>query len=154
VVAAAGHEQVLFDIFVGLHVACAVIGFGAVAISGSYGASARHLDRPGAAEETQRYFRSEGWAELLIILVPVFGLGALEVKPSAGGFGDVWVIAALAIWSVAVVLLLGVVRPAERRIRSGRSIDASMGGTRLMWAAIGCDVAFVAALVLMVAQPR
>ena len=30
----------------------------------------------------------------------------------------------------AAVLLVAVVRPAERRIRSGRSVDAQVGGTR------------------------
>jgi hypothetical protein len=152
-VLAAGN-QVAFDILVAVHVACAVLGFGAVAISGSYGGGARHTERPGAMEETQRYFRSKGWAELLVIPVPFLGLAALASEPSQGDLGDLWVIGAILIWCVAVSLLLGLVRPAERRIRSGRSDDAKVGGTRLMWAAAGCDVAFGAALILMVAQPR
>jgi hypothetical protein len=152
-VLAAGDPPV-FDVLVGLHIACAVIGFGAVAISGSYGASARRVDRPGSVEETQRYFRSRGRAELLIVAVPLFGLGALAAKPTEGDLGDLWVLGGLCIWSVAAVLLLAVVRPAERRIRTGRPQDAVGGGTRLMWAAAGCDLAFVAALILMVAQPR
>jgi len=144
----------LYDLLVALHVVCAVVGFGAVAISGSYGAAARHLDRPGAAEETQRYFRSRGWAELLIAAVPFLGMGALAAEPAKGELGDVWVLAGLGLWVMAATLLFAVVRPSERRIRTGQEAEAVAGGRQLMWAAAGCDVFFVLALAFMIAQPR
>jgi len=149
----------LYDALVGLHVLSAVVGFGAVAISGVYGAGARRLE---TGEETYRYFESPGRAEWLVLVVPFLGVAALGARPAGADFGDVWVIAAGALWLAAAGLLLGVVRPAERRIRAAiragartgtTSLDVAEAGRRLMWAATGCDVLFAAALVLMVYQP-
>jgi hypothetical protein len=169
----------LYDTLVALHVVSAVIGFGSVAVSGLYGATARHVDRPGPAEEAGRYFRSPGRAEWLVLVVPFLGAGALGLRPSGADFGDTWVIAASLIWLAATALLLGVVRPAERQIRAGirasgtgRRVTDEAGaaagaapprlgavpevapaGRLLMWGAAGCDLLFVAALVLMIGQP-
>jgi undecaprenyl pyrophosphate phosphatase UppP len=140
-------------VLVALHVICAVVGFGSVAITGMYGAGARHPERFEDEEETARYFRSRGWPELLILAVPVFGAGALAQKWGDHAFTRVWVVAGILIWAAASGLLLGVVRPCERRIRAGTQPAASRAGSQLMWAAVGCDVLFVAALVFMVAQP-
>ncbi len=145
----------VFDVLVGLHVVSAVVGFGAVAITGVYGAGAARPKRPGAPEETARYFRSRGWAEWLVLAVPFLGAAALGLRPQGADFGQAWVVAATVIWVAAAALLVGVVRPAERQIRAaiaggGTAIPA---GRRLVWAAAASDVLFVAALVLMVGQP-
>jgi hypothetical protein len=65
------------------------------------------------------------------------------------------VVGAAVLWLVAAALLLGVVRPAERRIRTATSFSeqAAAAGRRLMWAALASDVLFAAALVLMIGQP-
>ena len=150
--AAAGHAGI-YDLLVAVHVASAVVGFGAVALSGAYGARARRAHTPGAGEEVDRYFRSKGRAEYLILAVPFLGVAALSVRPGGNDYADVWVVAALLIWLAAAAALLLVVRPAERRIREGTRDGAVMPGTRLMWSAALCDVLFVAALALMVTQP-
>ncbi len=152
VLAATSGHQGIFDVLVGLHVVCAVVGFGSVAISGVYGASARRSEDRGASEETARYFRSRGWPELLILAVPVFGAVAIGFRPEGADFGDVWVIGGLVVWAVAATLLVGVVRPAENRIRGGGA-DFRNSGSRLMWAAAASDLLFVAALALMITQP-
>jgi hypothetical protein len=149
-----------------LHVVSAVVGFGAVAISGVYGASARHPDREEAREETRRYFRSSGKAEWLVLVVPFLGAGALSVRPGGADFGDTWVVTAALVWLAAAVLLLGVVRPAERRIRVALEVlpvaaaasdrqgaETARAASRLMWAALACDGLFLVALVLMVYRP-
>ncbi len=179
VVAASTGHTALYDTLVALHVISAVIGFGSVALSGVYGATASHPDRPGSEEETGRYFRSPGRAEWLVLAVPFLGAGALGLRPSGADFADTWVIAASVIWLAAAALLLGVVRPAERRIgaaarpagagspvtdetgdgggaapaRLGRPAEVASAGRLLTWGAIGCDLLFVAALVLMIGQP-
>ncbi len=210
VVAAPTGHPALYDTLVALHVACAVVGFGAVALSGVYGAAASHTGRSGsAAEETRRYFRSPGRAEWLVLPVPFLGAAALALRPEGAAFGDAWVVAASVIWVAATVVLLGVVRPAESRIRTsvrscdakaaavragagpepppsadplavtadrrgGAGVDATAGGPTvpseqagvgttlgdlagagrmLKWGAAGCDLLFVAALVLMIGQP-
>jgi hypothetical protein len=151
--AASGHAGI-FDALLVLHVLSAVVGFGSVAISGVYGAIVRHPDRPGSQEETRRYFQSRGWAELLILAVPVFGVAALGFRPSGADFSDVWVIAGLLLWLAAATLLIAVVRPAERTIRlAPPGFSAAPAGRRLMWASIACDVLFVFAFAVMVTQP-
>ena len=86
-----GHHlgAVLYDVLVAVHVVSAVVGFGAVALSGVYGATARHADRPEAQEETARYFRSPGRAEWLIVPVPFLGAAALGARPEGADFGAV-----------------------------------------------------------------
>ena len=142
------------------HVVCAVVGFGSVALSGVYGGIARRsAGRPESMgpqtaerEEASRYFDSRGWAEWLILLVPFLGAAALAVKRGKGDFGDVWVVGGMVAWVAAAVLLIGVVRPAETRIRSAVAVAES--GRRLMWAGVASDLLFVGALALMVTQPK
>ncbi len=110
-----------------------------------------------------------------MLAVPFFGAGALGIRPGGSDFGATWVVGGAVIWLAAAGLLLGLVRPAERRIRAGiriqdaglstgegggpapgvttRGDDTRAAGRLLMWAAAGCDVLFVAALVLMIFQP-
>jgi Predicted integral membrane protein (DUF2269) len=152
--AGSGHRTV-FDVFVVLHVVCAVVGFGAVAISGVYGATARRPGRPGAEEETARYFGARGLPELLVLAVPVFGGIALGLRPDGAEVTSVWVLGGLGAWLAAALLLLAVVRPAERRLRASPTGESAVAsGGRLMWAASGSDVLFVVALALMITQPR
>ena len=154
-----GHPAT-YDVLVGLHVVCAVIGFGAVAISGAYGAIGRQLDRPGARpearEEVRRYFASGSALEYLVLVAPVFGIAAMAVRPGGSEFGQVWAIAGTVIWLAAGGVLTAVIRPAVRRIRragdDGREVAPE--ARRLMWAAGVSDVLFVVALFLMVTQPR
>lgn len=137
--------RVAYDVLVILHAVSALIGFGSVAISGAYGAIGR---RPGNADELERYFAAPGRAEYLVLVAPVFGVAAMAVRPGGSEFGAAWVMAGFAIWVVASVLLLQVVRPTEARLRAG-----GPGAARLMWAAGACDALFVIALFLMVTQP-
>ena len=139
----------LYDALVALHVLCAVVGFGAVAIAGVYGGLARN---PSNAAETGRYFASRSVAEWLILPVPFLGLGALLVDHRAGDLTDVWVLGGSAAWIAATALLVLAVRPAEKRLRDS-SYDAD-AGRALVFAAIASDVLFVVALALMVTQPR
>jgi hypothetical protein len=159
----------VFGVLVAAHVICAVVGFGALLLSGIYGFSNRRPAGPEAIEEARRYFRSPGRIELLVLPVPFLGLAALLVQPHGRGPGQLWDLAASAIWLVAAVVLFGVVRPAERSIRAalrlGAATPASGEGDidlarlgesarRLGWAGLTTDMAFFLALVLMIFQPH
>jgi hypothetical protein len=164
VVAASNHG--IYDVLVGAHVVAAIVGFGSVAVSGVYGASARRLrpgtpdraERPEQVEEIRRYFRGHNLVEYLVLVVPFLGVAALALRPGRHGYGDVWVVAGAVIWAAASVLLLFVVRPAEGAIRraagSGDRAGAGRYGTRLFWASVAMDVLFVTALAFMVTQPQ
>lgn len=154
-----GHPAV-YDALVVVHVVCAVVGFGAVAVSGAYGAIGRTAgtdrSRPESVDEVRRFFRSGSAVEHLLLVAPLFGLAAMAVRPGGAEFGQLWAVAGLVIWLLAGVILLAVVRPAERAIRASVDDDAALGGAagRLAWAAAACDLLFVVALLVMVTQPR
>jgi hypothetical protein len=138
----------VYDALVALHVVCALVGFGAVAVSGVYGGLARN---PANESETSRFFASRLFAEWLIIPVPFLGLGALLADHRSRELGDVWVVGGWIVWVAATALLLGVVRPAESRLRA--RANTARDGRVLVWAGIASDVLFVVALGLMVTQP-
>ena len=160
-VIAAAAQPALFDALVVAHVACAVVGFGAVAISGVYGGSTRHTERPGTIEEAGRYFRSRARAEWLVLAVPFLGLAALAARRGPSELDQAWVVAAAGVWLLAAATLLCVVRPAERQLRTllagsehrGAPGGIKVAGRQLMLAAAASDVLFVVALALMVNRP-
>lgn len=176
-----GHHRPIrtaFYVLVGLHVTCAIVGFGSIAISGAYGAIGRDVSRPSSAEELRRYFSGKNWLEYLVLAVPFLGAAALAVKPG-GHLVQLWDGAALTVWVLAVAVLFGVVRPSERVIRgafvtagsatagttgtagsataaidSGASSAVRRAGTRLVWGSAATDLAFFVALLLMVFRPN
>lgn len=155
----------LYDTLVALHVASAVVGFGAVAVSGAYGAVGRHGGRQvgpregqaGRSDELRRFFATPLRAELLILVVPFLGAAALAVRPTGSDFAAAWVLIGVAIWVAASAVLLGLVRPAESRLRraleDGADGAADAPARALMWSAAVSDLLFVAALLVMVTQP-
>jgi uncharacterized membrane protein len=163
-------DRELYDALVVVHVACALVGFGSVAISGVYGFTTRRPAGPESVAEARRYFSSPGRLEWLVAVVPVPGVAALAVQPGGRGVGQLWALLALLIWAGAAALLLGVVRPAEARLRaalgavpadavgSGSATadpaELAAGGHRLGWASVGSDLAFFVALLLMIFQPH
>lgn len=151
-------SPVLYDLLVALHVASAVAGFGAVAVSGAYGTVARRARGPERAEEVRRFFATPLRAELLILAVPFLGAAALAERPGGQDYAAAWVLIGAGIWVAASAVLLGLVRPAERRLRDAFSEDGApardTAARTLLWAAAASDLLFVVALFVMVTQPR
>jgi len=111
--APAGHP-VVYDILVAVHVSMALVGFGAVALSGAYGV----VGRKGLSRELARFISGRTWAEFALVAAPLFGVAAMAVRPGGSEFSQLWAIVGLAIWVVASVLLVCVLRPAETKLRS------------------------------------
>jgi uncharacterized membrane protein len=144
-----------------LHVLSAVVGFGAIFLTGVYAGLARR--RPSGA--VRRYFRSgPNWAARGVYLVPVLGVVLVETSHGADRFAQLWVVASLLLWVLAAVLAQAVVWPGERRIQqlvvgsprtgtAARQAELDRVGRRVERAAVAIDLAFVATLVLMVARP-
>lgn len=175
-----GGHPVLYDVLVALHVSFALVGFSTVALSGAYGV----IGRKGYSSELRRYFDGRNWAELALLLAPLFGIAAMSVRPGGAEYTQVWAISGLIVWLLAGMLLLGLVRPTERKLRAAvldcptskvptskvptskvRSSDGPAGGpaggglirvyaNRLAWAAAISDMLFLVALLMMVTQPR
>src|SRR5580658_9510173 len=104
-----------------LHVATAVVGFGAVIATG---VAARAARRSASAPSARRYFRpGPNWASLSLLLVPVFG-AALEALQKFPDIHQAWPWLALAMWALAAAIGTLVHWPAERRIQLLGSVAA------------------------------
>jgi uncharacterized membrane protein len=144
-----------------LHVASAVVGFGAIALTGVYAGLARR--RPD--EAVRRYFRpGTNWAARAVYAVPVLGVVLVATSNGSVGYSQTWVWISLLLWVLAATLAHAVVWPGERRIQrlvaeappaatGDRQPDLGPECRRVQWAAVGIDVVFVAVMVLMVARP-
>ncbi|MGC8511744.1 MAG: hypothetical protein ACP5P1_01705 [Acidimicrobiales bacterium] len=111
-----GHP-LLYDIFVAAHVSLALVGFGAVALSGAYGV----VGRKGPTRELVRFISGRTWAEFALVAAPLFGVAAMGVRPGGSEFSQLWALGGLTIWVVASLLLVLVLRPAEGKLRSAVS---------------------------------
>jgi hypothetical protein len=163
-----------------LHVLSAVVGFGAIFITGVYAGLARRR----ADDAVCRYFRpGPNWAARALYAVPVLGAAVVATSHGADRFAQLWVWVSLLLWAAATALAHAVVWPGEGRIQrlvaeagpGGRpgddvpgAVAAETGGggseggrrseldrvcRRVTRAAALIDVVFVVAVVLMVARP-
>jgi Predicted integral membrane protein (DUF2269) len=167
-----------------LHVATAVVGFGAVIATG---VAARAARRSASAPAARRYFRpGPNWASLSLLLVPVFG-AALEALQKFPDVHQAWPWVALVLWAVAAAIGVFVHWPAERRIQAlvsaaGDEADRPPAGDartraphdlgsgapdldtappdlqgpcrRAVWSSAAMAVLFVACVGVMVTQPH
>ncbi len=152
-----------FDLLLLFHVAAALVGFGALAVSG---VQADRLARHGSGalpDDLRRYFSpGVNWAGRVLYLVPVLGAGL--VADGRFSVGDPFVAAGLGLWALAAAVAEGVLWPAERRLQ--RALAASPGTRPAAVPGVVRDcrlvagssalavVVFVTATVVMVARPR
>ena len=146
------------------HVASALVGFGAIGLTGAYGAAAAKGPDGPRADAVARYFRpGVNWAGRALYGVPVFGFGLLAASRGAFTSHDAFVVLGLVLWLVAAAGAELVVWPAERRIQVivtrdwGRTPGRSASLARDCRAVVGGSVVlvavFVAASVTMVGKP-
>ncbi|MHB8437575.1 MAG: DUF2269 family protein [Acidimicrobiales bacterium] len=155
--------DVVYSLLLLGHVVTAVVGFGALAVTGAQAGRARRGPQAPAAGAVRRYFRpGVNWAGRLVYLVPVLGFAVVAASRGSVEPSDSFVLAGLALWLVTLATAEAVVWPAERRIQqivSGQWPDEA-GGPDLdrdcraaQSGAIFTSVLFVAAAVLMVGRP-
>jgi hypothetical protein len=142
-------------------VVSAVVGFGAIFLTGVYAGLARRR----AGEAVRRYFRpGPNWAARSVYLVPILGVVLVETSHGANRFAQLWVWVSLVLWVLAVGLAHTVVWPGERRIQQlvgespptgagARQAELDRACRRVERGAVAIDLTFVATLVLMVAKP-
>ncbi len=142
-----------------LHVGSALVGFGALVLTGVQAArAARGTDGP-TGEGLRRYFRpGVNWPARALYGVPLFGFALLADSRGAFRAGDPFVLAGLLLWLLAALLAELLVWPGERRIQArlageGEGTDLARTGRRLAVAAGFLAAVFLASTVLMVVQP-
>ena len=142
------------------HVASAVVGFGALGVTGVPAARARQGPTGSHAAAVRRYFHpGVNWAARALYLVPVSGFGFLAYSGGAFDVSDAFVLSGLGMWLAAVATAEVLVWPAERRIQHVVTQDWR-GGEALGrdWARVVGSTWFlafvlVATIVVMVAKP-
>lgn len=146
-----------YSLVVIAHVLAAVVGFGALGMTGAYARALRLAADPYASGELTRYFRpGRNLAARAILLVPVFGAVALA---SSGDVHRLYPWLGIGIWVVATGVASGLVWPAEERLqRLVAAREEDLGGLRSLArrcenGAMVTSLCFVAAVVVMVAQP-
>ena len=158
----------VYSILLLLHVGCAVVGFGALVVTGFQARRARRGPTGPGAEAVGRYFRpGVNWAARALYGVPGFGFALVSASNGVFSASDGFVVAGLGLWSLATVVAEAVVWPGERRIQAAvaqhwtttsaptdtpdRRFDLDC--RRVAVSALVLAGVFLAAVVLMVAQP-
>jgi len=149
-----------YEVVVLAHVLAAVIGFGAVGVSGAY---ALVLARRGPIPESVvRYYRpGVNWAGRILFLVPILGFVLIGMSHGPHGYGlsDGWVMVGLALWAAAALAAEMVLWPTERELQQLVATGEWDGSAhrsltlRVMWTSVALTAIFVAAMVVMVAKP-
>jgi uncharacterized membrane protein len=162
----------VYSILLLLHVAGAVIGFGALAMTGVQARRARRGPGGVGSEGVRRFFRpGVNWAARTLYAVPVFGFALISSSAGAFSTGDGFVIVGLVLWALATVVAEIVVWPGERRIQvvvstrwdASEPTAAGLGGDTddrfaqdCRRVALACGLlsgVFIAAVIVMVARP-
>jgi hypothetical protein len=158
-----------YDVLLVLHVAAALLGFGAIAVAGLRARAGRRAADP-AGDVTLRRFFAPGpdRPARAIFLVPLLGL-VLLFGGDRQGVSSAWPWIGLAIWTVAAGLATGVCWPAERQAQEALGhLDAGTGETPpamlsasfrasccAMERSVGwISLCFLAGVAVMVLQPR
>jgi len=107
-----------YNIFVLLHIICAVGGFGALIYRGWVLDLARRRGEAVSAGVLAVYGQVSQVGEVLIYGLVIFGIAAIAVSGDHTLFRKPWVISALVVFVAMLGVLHGLVRPAERRYRA------------------------------------
>jgi hypothetical protein len=150
-----------YSVLLLLHVGCAIVGFGALVMTGVQARRAARGPADARADGVRRYFRpGTNWAARFLYGVPVFGFALISASHGAFAPGDGFVIAGLGLWAAATVVAEVVVWPGERHIQSvmAEGWETSGGALALDCRRVAAAAAllagvFLVAFVLMVAQP-
>lgn len=152
----------VFGVLLVVHIAVAVVGFGAMVATGVQGWRLGRAEDPAEAEGLRRYFRpGVNWAARAVYLVPVLGVALVVDSGGTYHVTDPFVEVGLGVWVVAVALAETVLWPAERQVqqamrhgwpgRPGAGLDRAcrqLARTAPVLAAL-----FLAAVVVMAAKP-
>ncbi len=152
-----------YSVLLILHVAAALVGFGALLTTGLQAFRARRGPNGPSADAVRRFFRpGVNWPGRALYAVPVLGFGLVADSNGAFTVADAWVLVGLALWVVAAGVAEAVVWPGERRIQAIVTecwddpgvVDEL--GRLCRQVAISCAAVlavFLVAVVVMVAKP-
>jgi hypothetical protein len=118
-IAELGGNSTVYGILLFLHILCAILGFGPLALNGLYGQQAAHRRGPAGVAIGQANFAVSKVAEIFVYGVFVFGiLLVLTAENDVIGFGDAWV------WLSILLFVLALGFSHARQIPNARRMNA------------------------------
>lgn len=117
-VLAAGMGSGTYKALLAAHILTSVVGLGGVVLNGVYASEAQRRQGPSGRAVSEANYRVSSIAEVVILLIPLTGLGLVWASDSSWSMGDTWVWASLAAMVVALALSRLVVMPGHRRINT------------------------------------
>jgi uncharacterized membrane protein len=99
-----------------LHIACAIVGFGAVMLNGFYAAQVRTRRGAEGLAIAEANHRSSKIAMYFVYAVILLGFALVGMSDKAWKFGQTWVWLAIVLWVVAVGLAHGAIVPREKQV--------------------------------------
>lgn len=97
-----------------LHIAFAIVGFGAVLLNGVYAREAKARPGPGGLAIVEANHRVSNLGEKFIWLVPVWGFGLIGLSDGVWTFGQTWVILSLVLYGIALAVATFVMFPTHK----------------------------------------
>jgi hypothetical protein len=99
-----------------LHVLSAIVGFGGVVLNGLYGFHAKNRRGEGGLAIVETNFAVSEVCSRFIYAVPVFGFGLVGLSDGVWGFGQTWVWLSMLVYTGALGLSHGVMKPTVKRM--------------------------------------
>jgi hypothetical protein len=117
VVELGGSDDNLYGFLLLLHIACAIVGFGAVVLNGLYGAESKKRPGPGGLAIGQANLAVSKVGEYFIYAVFVLGiLLVLVADDGAVEFSDTWVWLSILLYVIAIGFSHGFQQPNAKRM--------------------------------------
>lgn len=110
-----GFDSAAYRILFLLHIASAIVGFGAVVLNGVYGNEAKKRQGAEGLAIFQANTTVSGIGQIFIYLTPVFGLGLVGVSDELWKFSQTWVWLAIVLYVIAIGVSHGGLKPAVKK---------------------------------------
>jgi flagellar biosynthesis protein FlhB len=144
----------ILDFLLLAHVVVGLLGYGSLALTGSY---AHHARRLGPTEGVRRYFDgTNNLAQFMVYLVPVFGVIVAIAMKSKSELHDAWFYEAVVLWVISAAVVGMVISPMTKLLGTIVSSDISQIAkvARKLERGVGvCVVLYVAAFYCMLFKP-
>lgn len=112
-----GVDTAGYNVFLLLHVLCAIVGLGAAMVSGLHINKARQLPpEQGLAVIETNSFVSMKVADIFVYLVAIFGFGLVGMSDKFYQFSQLWVWLSIVLYIVWLGLSHGAMRPRIKRL--------------------------------------
>jgi hypothetical protein len=119
-----------YKLFLFLHIASAIVGFGGVVLNGLYGFHAKNRRGEGGLAIVETNFAVSEICAKFIYAVPVFGLLLVFLSDGAWAIHETWVWLSIVVYTGALGLSHGVMKPTVKRmiVLMKEMVSAPVGG--------------------------